>query len=76
MNNLKVLEKAQGEKLSVNEMKLIKSIIYNVNDTVSLVFGVDSWTQIDDETIYDMCHVLNSAWIELHDRIEQQEGKQ
>lgn len=76
MSNLKVLEKAQGEKLSVNELKLIKTIISNVNDTVALVFGVDSWTQIDDESIHDMCHALNTAWIELYDRIEQQKGKQ
>lgn len=74
MNELRALESLKQQKeLSVNEMRLIQTIILTVTESMRFIFGTVNWVDIDDADIYEMCSVINKTWLSLSDRIKEAE---
>ena len=75
MNELRALESLKQQKeLSVNEMRLIQTIILSVTDSMQLIFGTSSWVGIDDADGHKMCSLINDIWLNLDDRIKEAES--
>ena len=75
MNELRALESLKQQKeLSVNEMRLIQTIILSVTDSMQLIFGTPSWVGIDDADVHKMCSLINDIWLNLDDRIKEAES--
>ena len=75
MNELRALESLKQQKeLSVNEMRLIQTIILSVTDSMQLIFGTASWGGIDDADVHKMCSLINDIWLNLDDRIKEAES--
>lgn len=75
MNELRALESLKQQKeLSVNEMRLIQTIILSVTDSMQLIFGTASWVGIDDADVHKMCSLINDIWLNLDDRIKEAES--
>ena len=75
MNELRALESLKQQKeLSVNEMRLIQTIILSVTDSMQLIFGTASWVGIDDADVHKMCSLINDVWLNLDDRIKEAES--
>lgn len=75
MNELRALESLKQQKeLSVNEMRLIQTIILSVTDSMQLIFGTSSWVGIDDADVHKMCSLINDIWLNLDDRIKEAES--
>ena len=75
MNELRALESLKQQKeLSVNEMRLIQTIIRNVTESMRFIFGSASWVGIDDADVHEMCNVINKTLLRLSDRIKEAES--
>ena len=75
MNELRALESLKQQKeLSVNEMRLIQTILLSATDCMQLIFGTASWVGIDDADVHKMCSLINDIWLNLDDRIKEAES--